>query len=56
MTEPNELIYARAKLVCDKIGALHGNRNSKPGWEIRGEGQTKKLPTKMKVTRKEKLV
>ena len=28
ITELNELIYARAKLVCEK------NRNSKPGWEI----------------------
>ena len=33
MTELNEQIYARAKLVCDKIGVpiKSTNRNSKPG-------------------------
>ena len=33
ITELNELIYAGAKLVCDK----NMNRYSKPGWEIRQE-------------------
>ena len=37
ITKLNELIYAGAKLVCDKIGVplKNTNRNSKPGWEIR---------------------
>ena len=36
ITELNVLIYAGAKLVCDKIGVplKNMNRNSKPGWEI----------------------
>ena len=35
--ELNELIYAGAKLICDKIGVSlkKTNRNSKPGWEIK---------------------
>ena len=34
ITELDELICARAKLVCDKSGVLlkNTNRNSKPGW------------------------
>ena len=36
ITELNELIYAWAKLVCEKIGILSKstNKNSKPGWGI----------------------
>ena len=39
ITELNELIYAGAKLVCEKIGVplKSTNKKSKPGWEIRLE-------------------
>ena len=52
----NELIYAVAKLVCDKIGVPQGNsnKNTKPGWEKRLEGQIKKLRQQAKVLRREK--
>ena len=45
LTELNELIYAGAKLVCDKIGISLRNqkRNIKSGWEIRPEVKVKKL-------------
>ena len=35
ISELNVLVYAGAKLVCDKIGVTirNRNRNSKPGWE-----------------------
>ena len=38
-TELNELIYAGAKLVCEKIGipSKSTKKQSKPGWEIRLE-------------------
>ena len=41
----NEVIYTGAKLVCDKIGVLQRNlnKNTKSRWEIRFEGQVKKL-------------
>ena len=44
ITELNELIYAEAKLVWNRIGVSlkNTNRNSKLGWEIRLETQTKK--------------
>ena len=37
LTELNDLIYAGAKVVCEKIG-----RKSKPKWELRLEPQIKK--------------
>ena len=42
--ELNQLIYAGAKLVCEKIGILSKSmkKKSKPGWEIRLETQLKK--------------
>ena len=45
IAELNKLIYAGVKLVCDRIRVLlrKPNRNTKPGWEIRLEGQVKKL-------------
>ena len=45
MTELNELIKAEKKLICDKICMLlmNQNRNTKPKWEIRQEGQGKKI-------------
>ena len=57
-TEPNELIYAGMKLICDKICIPLGNlkKNTKPGWEIRLERQIKKLWQQVKVLRKEKLI
>ena len=44
ITESNELIYAGAKLVYEKIGIPSKNtkEKSKPGWEIRRETQIKK--------------
>ncbi len=41
--ELNELIYARAKLVCKKMGVPFKSmkKKAKPGWEIRLETQTK---------------
>ena len=43
ITELNELIYAGAKLVCEKIGIYSKStkKQSKPGWEIRLETQIK---------------
>ena len=45
ITKLNELIYAGAKLISNKIGILlrNPNRNTKPGLEMRLEGQMKKL-------------
>ena len=49
ITELNNLIYAGAKLVCDRIGAplrntnRETNRNTKAGWEFRLEEQIKQL-------------
>ena len=45
ITELNELIYAGAKLVCEKIGVplKSMNKKSKPGWEIRLETQLRNL-------------
>ena len=47
ITELNALIYAGAKLVCEKIGipSKITKEKSKPGWEFRLETQIKK-PTK----------
>ena len=45
ITELNELIYAGAKLVYEKIGipSKSTKKKSKPGWEIRLETQIKNL-------------
>ena len=45
ITKLNELIYAGAKLVCEKSGIPSKNtkEKSKPGWEIRIETQIKKI-------------
>ena len=45
ITELNELIYAGAKPVCDKISVPLRNkiRNTKSGWKINLEEQLKKL-------------
>ena len=50
ITELNELIYAGAKLVSDKIETpqRNSNRNAKLGWEMRIEVQIKKLQQKAK--------
>ena len=43
ISELNELIYAGAKLVCDKIGIPSKiTKDSKPGLEFRQETQIKK--------------
>ena len=44
ITELKFLIYARAKVVCDKIEVplKTTNRKSKPGWELRFESLIKK--------------
>ena len=44
ITELNELIYACAKLVCEKIGIplKSTKKQLKPGWEIRLETQKRK--------------
>ena len=48
ITALNELIYARAKLVCEKIGipSKSTKKKSKPGWEIRLETQIKNYENK----------
>ena len=45
ITELKELIYAGAKLVCEKVGVPVKNtrRNSKPRWKIRLETQLRNL-------------
>ena len=45
ITELNELIYAGAKLVCEKIGipSKSTKKQSKSGWEIRLKTQKKPL-------------
>ena len=45
INELNELIYAGAKLVYEKIGipSKSTKKKSKPGWEIRLETQIKKI-------------
>ena len=52
----NELIYSGMKLVCDRISnpLRNLNWNTKPRWEIRLEGEVKKLWQLEKVLRKEK--
>ena len=54
ITELNELVYAGAKLVCEKIGipSKGTKKQSKPGWEIRLETQIKKLRKQARRMRK----
>ena len=56
ISELNELIYAGAKLVFNKISVplRNPNRNTKPGWEIRQEGHVKKLRQQTKMLWKKK--
>ena len=56
ITELNELIYAGAKLVCEKIGILSKStmKKSQPGWEIRLETQIKNLRKKAKIIKQKK--
>ena len=59
ITELNELIYAGAKQVSDKIGIppqKDMNRNSKPGWNIRLETQIKNLRKQAKRIKERKNV
>ena len=44
ISELNDIIYAGAKLVCEKIGfpSKSTKKQSKPGWEVRLETQIKK--------------
>ena len=51
ITDLNELIYAGAKLVCEKIGIplISTKKQSKPGWEIRLETQIKNLRNQAKM-------
>ena len=45
ITELSQLIHEREKLVCDNIDIplMNQNRNTKPGLEMRLEGQIKKV-------------
>ena len=54
ITDLNKLIYAEVKLFCDKISVFQKNLNRNTKWEIRLEGQIKKLLQQMKMLRKEK--
>ena len=59
ITELNELIYAGAKLVCEKIGIPTKNtkntkEKSKPGWEFRLETQIENLRKQLKMIKQKK--
>ena len=56
ITELNELIYAGAKLVCEKIGIPSKNmkEKSKPGWEFRLETQIENLQKQLKMIKQKK--
>ena len=56
ITELNELIYAGAKLVCEKIGIPSKNmkEKSKPWWEFRLETQIENLRKQLKVIKQKK--
>ena len=56
ITELNELIYAGAKLVFEKIGISSKitKEKSKPGWEFRLETQIKILRKQLKLTKQKK--
>ena len=57
ITELNELIYAGAKLVCEKIGipSKSTKKQSKPVWEIRLEMQIKSTKTNQNEKKREPL-
>ena len=52
----NELIYAGAKLVCEKIGIpiKITKEKSKPGWEFRRDTQIENLRKQLKVIKQKK--
>ena len=56
ITELNELIYAGAKLVCEKIGipSKSTKKKSKPGWEIRLETQIKNRRKRARMIKQKK--
>ena len=56
ITELNELIYAGAKLVCEKIRipSKSMKEKSKPGWEFRLETQIKNLRKQAKMIKQKK--
>ena len=56
MKELNDKIYARAKLVSEKIGDPFKNtrKNLKPGWEFRLEIQIRYLRQQAKKLRRRK--
>ena len=56
IVELNELIYAGAKLVCEKIGipSKSTKKQSKLGWEIRLETQIKKIRKQARMIKKKK--
>ena len=51
ISELNDLIYAGAKLVCEKIGVSSKctKKQSKQGWEVRLETQIKNLRKQAKM-------
>ena len=52
ITELNELIYAGAKSVCEKIGIPSKSKKlSKPGWKIRLDTQIKNLQKQAKMVK-----
>ena len=54
ITELNDLIYAEAKLVCEKIGIFlkTTDRKLKPGWELRLESQIKRLRQQARILKR----
>ena len=56
MIELNELIYAGAKLVCEKIDVSFKStkEKSKPGWEIQLEMRIRKLWKQAKIIKQRK--
>ena len=56
ITESNELIYAGAKLVCEKIGipSKSTKEKSKPGWEFWLEIQIRNLRKQAKMIKQKK--
>ena len=53
ISELNDLIYAGAKLVCEKIGvpSKSTKKQSKPGWEVQLDTQIKNLRKQAKMVR-----
>ena len=56
ITELNELIYAGAELICEKIGipSKRTKKKSKPGWEIQLETWIKNLRKQAKMIKQRK--